>query len=194
MIPEVKPPDPVYDSKAAVRWMRASGAAYGIRPDSIGAIGGSAGGQMVALLGTSYKESALEGSGGHAGVSSRVQAVVAMAPVADFLSIDSQSKGGDQVVRTVFDANRELAKELSPVTHPDRDSAPILLIHSKSDKTVPYAQSLEMLERCRKAGVSAELVTIEDAPHAFWNGEKWFGDVIEKSAEFSHAMLDAGRH
>ena len=194
VIPEVKPPDPVHDSKAAVRWMRAEGGAYGIRPDTIGAIGGSAGGQMAALLATSYKVAALEGSGGHAGVSSRVQAVVAMAPVADFLSIDSQSKRGDQVVQSVFGGNRDLAKQLSPVTHLDRDSAPILLIHSKADSTVPYAQSEEMLEHCRKTGVSAELVTIEGAPHAFWNGEKWFGDVIDKSAEFFHAMLDAGRH
>lgn len=70
----------------AVRWMRAEGKRYGVATDSIGVIGGSAGGHLVTLLGTSYKEARLEGDGGHAGIFSRVQAVVAMAPVVAFAS------------------------------------------------------------------------------------------------------------
>src|SRR5438045_5770546 len=66
VLPDVTIGDAVNDTKAAVRWMRAEGKNYGIQPDAIGAIGGSAGGHLVALLATSYKVSKLEVSGGQA--------------------------------------------------------------------------------------------------------------------------------
>ena len=152
VLPDVRFPDPVYDCKAAVRWMRA------------------------------------EGAGGHAGVSSRVQAVVAMAPMVDFAALARARDGA--ALNSLFDGHLDLARQLSPVTHLDKDSAQILLIHSDADKSVPFAQSTEMLDLYRKAGVPAELVTIQGAPHAFWNSDRWFPEVIEKSAKFFHAVLD----
>lgn len=191
MLPDVTIADAVHDTKAAVRWMRAEGKRYGIQTDAIGAIGGSAGGHLVALLATSYKVSKLEGSGGHNGVSSRLQAVVPMAPVVDFMTMSqARQESGGGAVRTIFGNDAEMARLLSPVTHLDRDSAPMLLMHSNGDKTVPIAQSQEMLERCRKAGVPAEMVTIDGAPHGFWNLPQWSAETIEKSARFFHSVLD----
>src|SRR4029077_5650098 len=71
LLPEVEFPAPVVDCKAAVRWVRANAAQHGIDPDRIGAIGGSAGGHLVAMLGTSASVNELEGEGGNPGVSSR---------------------------------------------------------------------------------------------------------------------------
>ena len=191
VLPEARFPLEVNDVKAAVRWMRAEAKRYGIRPDAIGAIGGSAGGHLVAMLGTSYKAADLEGDGGHAGVSSRVQAVVAMAPVVDFKGM---FKGRDPKTRfdflgTSFEENPGLWAKASPVTYLSPDSAPFLLIHSNADKTVPYAQSLQMVESCKSNGVLAELMTIEDGPHAFWNMPKWSASVMERAAKFFHANL-----
>ena len=103
VLPDVTIADAVQDTKAAVRWMRAEGKRYGIQADAIGAIGGSAGGHLVALLATSSNVSKLEGSGGHAGVSSRVQAVVPMAPVVDFMTMSqSRQESGGAAVRSIF--------------------------------------------------------------------------------------------
>src|SRR5262245_12625609 len=71
-------PAAVHDAKAAVRWMRAHAGEYGIDPDAIGAIGGSAGAYLVAMLGTTSGVRELEGTGGNPQTSSDVQAVVAM--------------------------------------------------------------------------------------------------------------------
>lgn len=102
---------------------------------------------------------ALEGDGGNAGVSSRVQAVVAMATPADMTRMgDRQNLGAD------------LAKLISPVTHITKHAAPTLLLHGTRDTLVPMAQSELLLERYRQAGAKAELVKIEDGVHAFWNG------------------------
>ncbi len=40
------------DVQHAVRWIRANAARYGVDPNRIGAMGASAGGHLVALLGT----------------------------------------------------------------------------------------------------------------------------------------------
>jgi acetyl esterase/lipase len=189
VLPDVKINDCVKDTKAAVRWMRAEGKRYGIQADAIGAIGGSAGGHLVALLATSSKVSKLEGDGGHAGVSSRIQASVPMAPVVDFTSF-AQKRGDAGGASAMFGNEPEMVKVLSPVTHIDRDSAPILLIHGSEDKTVPITQSQEMLERYKKAGLSADLVTIDGAPHSFWNMPQWSAETIDKSAQFFHSVLD----
>src|SRR5438270_12467934 len=67
-------PAALNDSKAAVRWLRVNAAKYRIDPDKIGAAGGSAGGHLVALLGTTGGTPAFEGDSGNAGFSSRVRA------------------------------------------------------------------------------------------------------------------------
>ena len=113
-----------------------------------------------------------------------------MAPVVDFMTMAQgrpQSKGG---ASTLLGSDPEMAKLLSPVTHLDRDSAPMLLMHGGADKTVPIAQSQEMLERCKKAGVEADLLVVEGAPHAFWNMQQWSQETIDKSARFFHSVLD----
>ena len=179
LLPEVEFPAPVVDCKAAVRWVRANAAKHGIDPDRIGAIGGSAGGHLVAMLGTSDTVASLEGDGGHAGTSSRVQAVVAMATPADLTRMsDRQNIGAD------------LAKLVSPVTHVTKNSAPVLLLHGTKDALVPMAQSELLLEKYRQAGAQAELVKIEGGAHAFWNVTK-FDETMKLSLKFFRETLTA---
>jgi pectinesterase len=178
LLPEVQFPAPVQDCKAAVRWVRANAGKYGLDPDRIGAMGGSAGGHLVAMLGTSYKEPKLEGDGGNAGVSSRVQAVVAMATPADMTRFGDRSQLG-----------KELLALISPVTHVDKDSAPTLLMHGDDDRTVPMQQSELLLEKYKQAGVTADLVKILGAPHAFWNGPQWSADVMDRAVSFFRKQL-----
>ncbi len=177
LLPEVEFPAPVVDCKAAVRWVRANAAQHGIDPDRLGAIGGSAGGHLVAMLGTSDKETKLEGEGGNPGVSSRVQAVVAMATPADMTAFAERAK-----------IDKDLATLISPVTHVSKDSAPVLLMHGTKDALVPMAQSELLLENYKAAGASAELVKVEGAPHAFWNGER-FDDTMKHAVDFFHKQL-----
>lgn len=69
-------PAQIHDCKAAIRWLRANAATYNLDPARIGVWGSSAGGHLVALLGTSGDVPAAEGTvGGNLAFSSRVQAV-----------------------------------------------------------------------------------------------------------------------
>jgi acetyl esterase/lipase len=177
LLPEVEFPAPVLDCKAAVRWVRANASKHGLDPDRIGAIGGSAGGHLVAMLGTSDHVARLEGDGGNAGVSSRVQAIVAMATPADLARM---SAGGR--------LEADLARLVSPVTHVSKASAPVLLLHGTKDTLVPMAQSELLLERYQKAGAKAELVKIENGVHAFWNGAE-FNRTMTLAVKFFRETL-----
>ena len=194
VVPEAPFPAAIEDAKAAVRWLRANASAHGIDPDRIGAIGGSAGAHLAALLGTSHKAAALEGSGGHPNVSSRVQAVVAMAVPSDFTVPWSPTNGLASVeyfLHFPFDDAPELWGLASPRSHVDHDSAPVLLMHSDVDSVVPHEQSELLLNDYERVGVAAKLVTVSDAPHAFWNFTKWFDDAMSQSAQFLSLHLAA---
>ena len=78
-------PAQIEDCKLAVRWLRANAPKYHVDPDRIGVWGESAGGHLVACLGTIGPEASLEGEGGYPGVSSKVQAVVDFFGPVDFL-------------------------------------------------------------------------------------------------------------
>src|SRR2546423_627985 len=60
---------------------------HAIDPKRIAALGSPAGGHLASLLGTTAHRRDLEGNGGHAGHSSRVQLVVAYYPVTDLGSL-----------------------------------------------------------------------------------------------------------
>ena len=178
LLPEVGIPECVQDCKAAVRWVRANAGRHGIDPERIGAIGGSAGAHLVAMLATSAKAGKLEGGGGNPGVSSRVQAVVAMAAPTD-LSEMAERLGLDKATATA----------MSPVTYVDRDAAALLLLHGEADRAVAMRQSEIMLAKYRAAGASAELVK-NPSGHGFWNQEQ-FTETMERATAFFREKLAA---
>jgi len=188
---EAKFPAAVQDVQAAVRWMRANAATHGIDGRALGAIGGSAGGHLVAMLATGDGASGLAGVGGGAAVTSQVQAVVAMACVCNLAS------KGAAVVEFLGDplgGDDDVVRAASPVSHVNRRSAPILLLHSRTDPVVPFAQSVEMEAAYRRAGVIVELKAV-DAPgtHAFWNETRYFRDTMSQSIDFFRRHLTVFR-
>jgi len=166
-------PAQIHDCKAAVRWLRANAGKYGLDADHIGAWGCSAGGHLVALLGTTTGVKDLEGPGGNADQSSRVQAVVDWYGPTDFLTVgakDTRSSllGGDA------QANPEKARKASPMTYVSKDAAPFLIMHGDEDKTVPILQSEMFAAALKKAGADATFAVVKGGKHGgalFTNAE-----------------------
>ncbi|OYW12849.1 MAG: hypothetical protein B7Z55_17880, partial [Planctomycetales bacterium 12-60-4] len=86
-------PAQIQDCQAAVRWLRAHAGEYDLDPDKFGVWGSSAGGHLVALVGTTGDVDDFEPIGGHRDVSSQVQAVCDWYGPTDFLQMDSQVQG-----------------------------------------------------------------------------------------------------
>ena len=196
LLGEAKYPAAVHDAKAAVRWLRAHAAQYRINPNKVGAAGGSSGGHLAAMLGTTHRVKELEGGGGNPGFSSRVQVVAAFNPALDLVELGKKGirTGGQfnpvfQFLGVRYEAQPQLYAEASPITHVARDSAPFLLLHGTDDEAVPYQQSVEMLNRLKQARVRADLFTAQGAAHGFYQGILWYEETLKKMEEFFTSTL-----
>ena len=176
-------PAQIHDCKAAIRWLRAHAEEYDLDSDRIGVWGSSAGGHLVALLGTSGDVAALEGELGNADYSSRVQAVCDWFGPADLIGMTSTnpsgrgatSRGGRGAVEGLLggsiEEKRELAILASPVTHVSEDDPPFLIMHGDQDPVVPLSQSEVLQGALTDAGVESTLEVIKGAGHGFGGGE-----------------------
>jgi acetyl esterase/lipase len=162
-------PAQIEDCKAAIRWLRAHAKEYDLDPKHIGVWGASAGGHLVALLGTSGGVKELEGNLGNPDQSSRVQAVCDWFGPADFTRIAGKSADADSAIGRLLGGpiqdNKEKAKLASPVTFISKENPPFLIMHGDMDKTVPLSQSEALAEALKKAGVDATLVVLKGAGH-----------------------------
>ena len=184
MLPAVKIIDCVYDCKAAVRWVRANAGKYGIDPDRIGAIGASAGAHIIALLATTADAPDLEGSGGNAGVSSAIQAVVGFATPA------FKIEGAGSAKAKRFGFTEEEIKLLSPYENISSSSAPLYLVHGRKDRVVDPQDSQDLYDRYKEVGAYVELKWVPDKGHGFYEGT----DLgIALAAEFFTKQFEAGR-
>ncbi|MGA2032993.1 MAG: alpha/beta hydrolase [Thermoguttaceae bacterium] len=162
-------PAQIEDCKAAIRWLRANAAKYQLDPDHVGVWGASAGGHLVALLGTSGGVKELEGHGGNLDQSSRVQCVVDWFGPADLTTMGRQADKPDTPVARLIGGpaqeNREKARKASPITYVGKDSAPFLIMHGDQDNVVPPGQSDALAEALKKAGVEVKLVVVQGNGH-----------------------------
>ncbi len=172
---EAQWPAQLHDSKAAIRWIRANAAVYGLDPERIGAWGRSAGGHLVLLLGTTGDVVELEGDLGlHKNVSSRVAGVANFFGVSELLAIVGQPTDLDRTRANAPEAkllggpllaNKDAATEASPITHISAGDAPVLTVHGTADRTVPYDQAVRLDTALRKAGVPSYFVAVKGAGH-----------------------------
>jgi acetyl esterase/lipase len=169
-------PAQIEDVKAAVRWLRANARKYRLDPRRIGAWGSSAGGHLVALLGTSGGVKDLEGKLGNPKYSSRVQAVVDFFGPTDLLRIgkfpssiahDAPDSPEAQLIGGPIPKNPEKARRASPVTYITKDDPPFLIMHGDRDDTVPLNQSELFYAALKKAGVEAAFEVVRGAGHGF---------------------------
>jgi acetyl esterase/lipase len=177
-------PAQIEDCKAAIRWLRANARTYHLDPDHIGVWGASAGGHLVALLGTTGSVKELEGKSGNTDQSSRVQAVVDWFGPTDLTRMGgSHDRPGSPEARLLggpVQENKDKAARANPITYVGRDAAPFLILHGDKDRTVPVSQSEQLAEALKKAGVEVTLRKVEGAGHG---GPAFSAQDNQKAAE-----------
>jgi acetyl esterase/lipase len=166
-------PDQIEDVKCAIRYLRANAAALHIDPAAIGAWGHSAGGHLVALLGTAGPSAGWD-VGSYRGESSKVEAVVDMAGPSDLLTMGTRGAASlvaanfaslfGHVSRSPLGADLRAA---SPVTYIARGDPPFLILDSNNDEIVHPQQSNELSWYLGANGVPHRLVTVIGGGHAF---------------------------
>ena len=151
-------PAQLHDCKAAIRWLRANAKKYNLDPDRIGVTGTSAGGHLVAMLGTGGDVLELEGElGDHLKVSSRVNCVVDQYGPTDLLTMggfhNNANSPESKLLGGAVQDNKKAARNASPTSYVSKDDPPVLLIHGTNDPVVPFNQSELLLQAHEDCGL-----------------------------------------
>ncbi|MFJ5958845.1 alpha/beta hydrolase fold domain-containing protein [Paenarthrobacter sp. NPDC092416] len=162
---EAQFPAQLYDAQAAVVWLRAHAAMYGVDAGRIYAWGDSAGGHLASLVG-------LTGTSGNS-----VAAVAAWYPPTDLIHMGEQALDNavarssdpgsreELLVGAVLSEDPEKAAAASPISYVTPAAPPFLLVHGTVDRFVPAAQSQSLATKLEKVGADVELLLIDDADH-----------------------------
>jgi acetyl esterase/lipase len=179
-------PAQVEDSKCAVRWLRSVARERHIDPDKIGAVGISAGAHLSMMLGTMDPSDGLEGTGGNADQSSKVQAVVSIVgpvnlvgeyplPSAKILEV---FVGGPPAEK------QSLLKQASPISYVTSGDAPMLLFFGTRDPLVPYDQAMQMTKALTNSGIPARIELLVGAGHG------WAGQDMQRTLDETWQYFD----
>ena len=183
-------PAQIHDCKAAIRWLKANSGKYQLDPDRIGVTGTSAGGHLVAMLGTSGDVTALEGTlGKHLDQNSRVACVADQFGPTDLLTMgrphDNPNSPESKLIGGAIQDHKEAAETASPLHYVSEDDPPFLFIHGTKDKVVPFTQSESLEAALKKVGVKTVLVPVTDGGH----GNFGTTDVASRLKQFFEKHL-----
>lgn len=128
-------------------------------PGNIAVMGGSYGGYL-ALAAAAQKNSDFAATIGYAGVY-------------DFIALyqDDKRDGAHWFDDMYADFDEDLFTKLSPLHHVKNIQSPVLLIHGKSDKRVPFSQTQSMINGLEEAGKPVEHQFLNWGVHGLPNKE-----------------------
>jgi acetyl esterase/lipase len=168
-------PAQIQDCKAAVRFLRANARKFGIDGERFAAWGSSAGGHLVAMLGTAGGVKEFE-VGEHLDTSSRVQAVVDYFGPTDFLQMEEHRLAGGMshngadspeslLVGGPIQQSKERVARANPITYVTTNAPPFLICHGDKDPLVPHHQSVLLEAALKAAKVPVTFYTVKGGGH-----------------------------
>lgn len=190
-------PQPVEDVKAAIRYLKQNADRFHIDPDRVGVFGGSAGGYLAAMAGTTSGTTEFD-KGENLSVTSDVAAVVDIYGVSDLFTIGAdyseeiqafhRSPGATEALwvngSPVFGgtdggifADKEKTKAAIPMTYISEKTPPFLIMHGTADIVVSPSQSQRLYDALCEKNIPATLYYVKDAAHG---GPYWIQPEIMK--------------
>jgi acetyl esterase/lipase len=159
-------PEIVDDLRRSVRFIRRNAARFGIDPQRLGVTGGSAGGHLSLVLGTTGDDGDPAAKDELLRTSDRVAAVVAYYPPTDLRPwVNPASSYYQRFPALRFDAGKAAA--VSPIANATDRAAPALMIHGDKDTIVPLDHSEKLDAALRAKHVPVELLVIKGAAHGY---------------------------
>jgi len=136
----------------------------GIDATHIGAWGSSAGGNLVALLGTAGPAAGFD-RGQYQDQSSQLQAVVDMFGPTDVTRTDDSNTFARAIFQLVLGNSETLRRSASPVTDVAPHDPPFLILQGTQDTMIPPRHARELTQRLRAAGSPVTLVMVTNTGH-----------------------------
>lgn len=172
--PGVAFPTHLVDLKRGLAWIREHADEYGVDPDFICVTGGSAGGHLTALMGTTENDPRYQP--GFEDADTSVAAAVPFYGIYDFtheghFGIDPEIFRRflePLVMQAFYDEEPEKFRDASPLHHIHADAPPFLVVHGDKDTLAPVGDARTFVERLRAVSKAPVLYAeMQGAQHAF---------------------------
>lgn len=177
--PEAPYPAGVQDVRSALSWIGKHANQYHIHPEKVSVLGTSAGGQLAALVATTWHTDFY----GNPDTTVSLTALIDIDGVLAFIHpVSEEGKvaglwlGGNQ------HEARETWLEASALSHVDEHTPASLFIGSQYPRFLAGRQ--EMIQVLDKYAIPHQTHVFENAPHSFWLFEPWFTPTKERVIEF----------
>ncbi|MEZ6057365.1 MAG: alpha/beta hydrolase [Planctomycetaceae bacterium] len=167
LAPDHKFPAQIDDCRAALLWMRKHAGELQIDTAKIGAIGYSAGGHLVALLGTTGESPTKE----NGQQDTRLQCIVAGGAPCDFRSMPAQAGTLTYWLGGTRAQKPDLYEQASPAAFATKDDAPTFCFNGTKDQLVPVAWTQPLVDALKEVDVEVILEEVPNADHikAAWS-------------------------
>lgn len=156
---------PLQDAQRALRWIRANAPRFGIRADSIGVMGFSAGGHVAASLATGFDRDVYAARDDVDETSARPDFAVLIYPVISMRAAIAHAGSRERLLGASPDA--ATIELYSIEANVPLDTPPVFLLHAEDDDVVPVENSLALYESLRAAGIPTELHVYSSGGHGF---------------------------
>ncbi len=176
-------PAAAQDVSCAIKWVKSNAAEYGIDPDRIAVVGGSAGGHLALLIGYGGDESVFN-QDCKSEVSSDVKVIVDFYGPVDMTT--PYAVGTEEVLSfmgTTYEKNPALYKLSSPSTFISSDDPPTLIFQGTIDALVPVSQSDSLNSWLQQVGVPHDYHRLKGWPHTM--------DAAKEVNEYCQFYVDA---
>ena len=185
LAPKHKFPAQIEDCRSAVKFIRAHADEFQVDPNRLGAIGYSAGGHLVSLLGTTGEAPSAE----NGDTDTRIQAVAAGGAPTDFRYFPDNGDWARYLMGGNLSTVPEKFQQASSAAFVDKDDAPMFFFNGTKDELVPLMWTQSLYKALRQHGVATELHTIQGAGHmaAAFNGQ-----ALKEAFDFLKEHLSVG--
>jgi acetyl esterase/lipase len=187
LAPEYVFPAQIEDCKTAVRFLRANAKAYNIDKDRVAAMGFSAGGHLVCLLGLTDAKAGFEGKE-YLAESSKVQAVIDYFGPTDLPAFGSDESAQRSMIGPFigakFPENPTAHEKASPVRYVNKESPPFLIFHGTKDWMVPIEQSRLLTNKLKEVGANVKMIEVIGESHG------WIGPASRRTSAQTVEFLE----
>lgn len=184
LAPKHKFPAQIEDCRAAVRWIRKHAAEHGGDASRLGAIGYSAGGHLVALLGTTGSAGDAQGK-----VDTRLQCVVAGGAPCEFRFMRDKGRGLSFWLGGTIDEAADNYRDATPVVFASKDDPPTLFFNGTKDRIVPLSWTMPLYESLKSKGVPVGMHKVDGAGHMAAAAN---GPALRAAVKFLSQHLQSG--
>ncbi|WP_376965422.1 alpha/beta hydrolase [Azospirillum sp. A26] len=186
LYPQVRYPEFLRDSAAAVAWVRRHGAEHGAQPGPVAVMGHSAGAYNALMLATDRRWLAEQGLD----PARDLRAAVGLAGPYDFLPLQSE------MLKDLFGPEKT-RPDTQPIAHVAAPLPPLFLATGTADETVLPRNSRNLAAKAREVGGSVRTVEYDDIGHirivaALAAPLRWLNPVLDDVDNYLKSLPEIG--